>query len=156
MEMKKLIYLLILLFVVAAFATTAFGQKKDYKPGEKIEYKPNPSQEIWEEGVFVEPNYNGSQPIIRTKRTQYFPQGEQKATTWDAIRPLQVKPPDTAVAKAPDNGAPDKNLDETKNETGDDKKAEGNTPAAPGRAGGNGVMTREEILSYLHTPAKRS
>jgi hypothetical protein len=140
MKMKKIIYLIIVIFVAGALTAPASAQKRDYQAGEKIEYKPNPSQDIWEEGVFVEPTYDGSQPVIRTKPTQYFPQGEQKAVTWDAIRPLAEKP--LTTVKTPDNKTPDED------------EAEANTPPTSNRTGGQGVMTRADVIGYLraHLP----
>lgn len=107
------------------------AQKTDYKPGEKIEYKPNPYKDEWEEGgTFVEKTYDGSQPVIRFKPDQYFPQGEQKALAdWNQIRPLQAKP---------------------QNSRADENQAEN-----PGKENitttGEGLMSQADILNFLKT-----
>lgn len=57
---------LVLLTIALLFIADgqAFAQKKDYKPGEKIEYN---NYGTWEEATFVEATPDDSQPIIREK-----------------------------------------------------------------------------------------
>jgi len=105
----------------------AFAQKKDYKPGEKIEYN---NYGTWEEATFVEPTPDGSQPIIREKPNQFHKDGFQRATSWADIRPLTAKTTNKVPVK--------------------DTEADNNaiTPETTTDFG-TGLMTQEQVLSFL-------
>jgi len=122
-----------LLFI---FDIEAIAQKKDYKPGEKIEYlAATYPEELWEEGIFVGPSYDGSQPIIRQKPDQFHKGGFETAFHWNKIRPLgsgKVKP-------AP---IPTKEIKNPEDET---------TPDTAPTVEGKGLMTKTEIIEYLKT-----
>ena len=108
----------------------AFAQKKDYKPGEKIEWKSSDYPETWEEATFVKATPDGSQPIIRQMPNEFHKDGVQQATSWAKIRPLSAKTAD----KVPVNDTEaDKNT--TTPETTNDF--------------GTGLMTQEQVLSFL-------
>ena len=110
----------------------AFAQKKDYKPGEKIEYLAETyPKEVWEVGTFVEATPSGSQPIIRHKPNEFNPEGSQQATSWAKIRPLSAKTADRA----------------TVNNTEADNK----TASAATTDFGTGLMTQEQIVIFLRT-----
>jgi hypothetical protein len=112
----------------------AFAQKTDYKPGEQIEYFDHYTN-TWEIGVFVEKSYDGSQPVIRTKPSQYFPQGEQKALAdWSQIRPLQAQPQNNQA-------------DENRNPAKDEKPVE----QTPIKTTGEGLMSQADVLNFLKT-----
>ncbi|MDQ3798839.1 MAG: hypothetical protein M3384_05270 [Acidobacteriota bacterium] len=116
--------------------TQASAQKKDYKPGEKIEYlAATYPEEVWEEGVFVGKTYDGSQPIIRQKPDQWNKQGFQTASSWEKIRPLGSGAIKTAPANTDENEKPD-------NKT---------TTVAASKNDGKGLMTKAEIIEYLKT-----
>jgi hypothetical protein len=70
----------------------AFAQKKDYKPGEKIEYLAETyPKEIWEEGTFLYATPDGRQPVIKQKPNEFHKDGFQIGTQWDKISPLGTK-----------------------------------------------------------------
>lgn len=103
----------------------AFAQKKDYQPGEKIEYMSSSYPETWEEGTFVEATPGGSQPIILEKPNRFYKDGYQRAATWEKIRPLSAKTaPKTPAAKI--------NI----------------TPQST-KSFGTGLMTQAQVISFL-------
>ena len=109
----------------------AIAQKKDYKPGEKIEYLAETyPKEVWEVGTFVEATPGGSQPIIRQKPNEFSKGGFQLATSWDKIRPLG------AGKAAADN---ERKTEETEN---NENTAETTNDF------GTGLMTQEQVLSF--------
>lgn len=109
----------------------ASAQKKDYKPGEKIEYVVGGSYpEQWEEGTFVKATPDGTQPIIREKPNEFNKDGFQMATQWAKIRPLSAKSADKVA------------VNDT--EADNDKTASAATTDF-----GTGLMTQEQILSFL-------
>lgn len=110
----------------------AIAQKKDYKPGEKIEWKSSNYPETWEEATFVKATPDGSQPIIREKPNEFHKDGFQRGTSWADIRPLSAK---TA------NKIPLDNTDADDNTT---------APETTNNFGG-GLMTQAEVLSFLQT-----
>ncbi|HLM60913.1 MAG TPA: hypothetical protein VK308_08925 [Pyrinomonadaceae bacterium] len=130
---SRRIGLLVLLTIILLFigGIQAFSQKKDYKPGEKIEYLAETyPEEVWEEGVFVKAGYDGSQPIIRQKPDQFHKGGFETAFHWNKIRPLdsgkvKAAPPTNEIKNPKDKTAP----------TIEDK----------------GLMTKAEIIEYLKT-----
>jgi hypothetical protein len=127
-----MLFVLIILTVLATGVHT-FAQKTDYRPGDRIMYKANPNKDVWEEGTFVKKTYDGSQPVVRFKPDQYFPNGwEQALASWDQIRPYQAA---TQNPKA-NNDPPVRTVPQTPRNT---------TPAG----GGKGVMTKEEVLAYM-------
>lgn len=146
--MRKLNLLAFVAFAVIACVATVSAQKKDYARGESIQYFEHYTGN-WEEGVFVEPSYDGSQPIIRTKPNQYFPKGEQKATTWDAIRALPPIPVNPPAAKAPGNTQRDEQPGTVRMDRNGGREIADNVPAGMEGTGGKGVLTRKEIINYL-------
>ncbi|MEO7660551.1 MAG: hypothetical protein ABIV48_13130 [Pyrinomonadaceae bacterium] len=118
----------------------ASAQKKDYKPGEKIEYKSSGYPEIWEEATFLRATPDGSQPIIRQMPNEFHKDGFQRGTSWADIRPLSAKPNKASVVT-------NQNENPVK-DTGADKN--GTTSEATNDLG-NGLMTQAEVLSFLQT-----
>ncbi len=107
----------------------ASAQKKDYEPGEKIEWKSSGYPETWEEATFVRATPDGSQPIIREKPNEFHKDGFQRGTSWADIRPLSAKPVKPTV---------------------NDTEADNNTTTLlTTNDFGTGLMTQEEILSFL-------
>lgn len=128
----SLVLLIIALLFIAD--TQVIAQKKDYKPGEQIEYLAETyPKEVWEIGTFVEATPGGSQPIIRQKPNEFFKDGFQTATSWDKVRPLGAKK--TTAVNEPKTEATINN--ENTNETTTDF--------------GTGLMTQTEVLSFLQT-----
>src|SRR5687768_4703606 len=107
----------------------AIAQKKDYQPGEKIEWKSYNYPETWVEATFVKATPDGSQPIIREKPNEFHKDGFQQATSWDKIRP-----PAKTTNKVPVNDAQADNSATTSNVTNDF---------------GTGLMTQAQVLGYL-------
>ncbi len=119
--------------------TQASAQKKDYKPGEKIEYKSSGYPEVWEEATFVKATLDGSQPIIRQMPNEFHKDGFQRAASWADIRPLSAKPNKVPV---------DTNQNENPvNDTGADNRTTSETT----NDFGTGLMTQAEVLSFLQT-----
>jgi hypothetical protein len=123
---------LVLMTIVMLFIADiqAFAQKKDYKPGEKIEWKSSGYPETWEEATFVRATPDGTQPIIREKPNEFHKDGFQRATSWADIRPLSAKPANKAT------------VNDT--EADNDKTASAATTDF-----GTGLMTQEQVLSFL-------
>jgi hypothetical protein len=117
--MKKLICAAAVLCAAAAFVTTAFGQKKNYRSGEKIECKTSYSMDEWAPCTFVEQSYDGSQPIVKDA------QGFQKGLpNWDWVRsaaPAPAVPPPADDDREPNVAAPQ----------------------------GEGLMSQADILNFL-------
>lgn len=111
----------------------AMAQKKDYKPGEKIEWKSSGYPETWEEATFVKATADGSQPIIREKPNQFHKDGFQRGASWADIRPLSAIP-----NKAPDT-------------TNKNQGPIDNSRAETTKDFGTGLMTQAEVLSFLQT-----
>ena len=125
-----------LLFIVD---TQASAQKKDYKPGEKIEYKSSGYPEIWEEATFVRATPDGSQPIIRQIPNEFHKDGFQRAASWADIRAVSAKPNKVPVGT---------NQNENPvNATGADNR----TTSEKTNDFGSGLMTQAEVLSFLET-----
>ncbi len=93
-------------------SATVFGQADKYKPGSAIEYlDTSVYPPKWEKGVYVRATPGGSQPVIRQKPSEFFPEGSETATSWDKIRPVGPPPkppaepdPDPQPAPAEDAG----------------------------------------------------
>ncbi|HEX8287430.1 MAG TPA: hypothetical protein VF556_05515 [Pyrinomonadaceae bacterium] len=116
----------------------AFAQKKDYKPGEKIEWKSSDYPETWVEATFVRPSQDGRQPIIREMPNEFHKDGFERGTQWDKIRPLSAK----TANKTPVNTNQNAN-------SVNDVEAENKTTTT--KDFGSGLMTQAEILSFLQT-----
>jgi len=126
----SLVLMIIGLLVVTDIQASA--QKKDYVPGEKIEYKSSGYPETWEEATFVRATSDGSQPIIRQKPNEFSTEGFQRATSWAEIRTL----PAQAAVKTP---------------AGEIKAGINQTAPGPTKGFGKGLMTQAQVLSFLQT-----
>ncbi len=126
-----------LLFITDIQAT---AQKKDYKPGEKIEYKSSGYPEIWEEATFVRATPDSSQPIIRQMPNEFHKDGFQRAASWADIRPLSVRPNKASVVTNQNENPVD--------DTGADNNR---TTSETTNDFGIGLMTQAEVLSFLQT-----
>ncbi|CAG0996441.1 hypothetical protein BURK2_02705 [Burkholderiales bacterium] len=87
----------ILGLIALGFAATS-GAAPTYRPGEMVEFRSSGYPEKWEEVTFIGTTPGGSQPIIRQKPNAFSKEGNQRAASWDEIRPLGSKP---AAAPAP-------------------------------------------------------
>jgi len=126
----SLVLMTIALLFIADIQASA--QKKDYKPGEKIEWKSSNYPETWEEATFVRATPDGSQPIIREKPNDFHKDGFQRGTSWTYIRPLSAKSADKATVN--------------------DTEADNNKTASAATTDfGTGLMTQEQVLSFLQT-----
>ncbi len=130
------------LMVLANIAT---AQQDKYKPGDKIEYKVMGSYpEKWEKGgTYVGTTPGGSQPIIREKPNEFYPDGSQRAATWDAIRPMARAMPQIAQP-VPGVNAPDAKPDRVEPVQG--------KPVDGGGEAGNGcgaMLGENDILSFF-------
>lgn len=134
--MKNLYCFALAVLILVTFSFITYAQKKDYKPGEKIEYlAATYPKEVWEEGVFVKASYDGSQPIIRQKPDQFHKGGFETAFQWEKIRPLGS----VAVKPTPTN-------------TNDTEKTESKSATDTARnVESRGLMTKAEIIEYLKT-----
>ena len=121
------------LLILVTFSTIAFAQKKDYKPGEKIEYNDSGT---WVEATFVRVGEDGSQPMIRMNPTEIYPGGYERWTSWVSIRPLSAKSENKASV----------NTNRANNTKADDSTTKETT-----KDFGNGVMTQTEVLGFLQT-----
>ena len=130
-RIASLVLMTIATLFIADIQTSA--QKKDYKPGEKIEYKSSGYPETWEEATFVGTTLDGSQPIIRQKPNEFFKDGFERAASWASIRPLGAK-------KTTLN-------DEPKTEVTEDTEEATETA----NDFGTGLMTQAEVLNFLQT-----
>lgn len=126
---------LVLLTIALLFIADiqAIAQKKDYKPGEKIEY--NDSGE-WVEATFVRAGEDGRQPMIRMNPNEIYPDGYERWTSWVSIRPLSAK----SENKVPVN-----------TNRANNTKADDSTTKQTTKDFGSGLMTQAEVLSFLQT-----
>ena len=124
----SLVFMTIALLFIADIQASA--QKKDYKPGEKIEWKSSTYPETWEEATFIEATPDGSQPIIRQKPNEFHKDGFQQATSWANIRPLSAK-------------------FTTKAAVSDTEANNAKTASTATTDFGTGLMTQGQILSFL-------
>jgi len=127
----------IALLFIADIQTSA--QKKDYKPGEKIEWKSSNYPETWEEATFIRATPDGSQPIIREKPNEFHKEGFQRGTSWADIRPLSPKP---------NNKSP---VNDSRKENPVNDKETNNKEQTETTNDGGGLMTQAEVLSFLQT-----
>lgn len=127
------------LFVVATLAfllirdIEAAPQKKDYKPGEKIEYRSSSYPEVWEAATFIRATPDGTQPIIRQMPTEFSKDGFQRATSWAEIRPSGATKP--TYRREPEAAQP---------------KVTGER-AETARDLGRGLMSQADVLRFLRT-----
>jgi|CXWL01.1.fsa_nt_gi hypothetical protein len=123
---------LLALALVLSLTCSVTAQADKYKPGEKIEYKDTsvyPPK--WEQGVYVKATSDESQPIIRQKPSQFFPEGFERATSWENIRPLGQQPADPVKPKD------------------DPNKPIGLPPNPADGKGCAAVLTENDIVAYL-------
>lgn len=126
-----------IIVAVIGLGTVAFAQPEKYKEGDPIEYKVMGSYpERWEKGgTYVGSTPGGKQPIIREKPNEYYPQGSQRAGTWDAIRPTAKAGP---VKPDPKDDPP-----------ADDPNGPADPPADDGGEGCAGMLSENDVLSFL-------
>jgi hypothetical protein len=128
------LFLLVLPILLIA-SSSVLAQNKDYKPGEKIEWKSADYPETWSEATFLRATPDGRQPIIREKPNEFHKDGFERATQWDNIRrPLPKAPPAPAGSITKGATPPGAPIDEMPPNT---KKF------------GTGLMTQAEVLGYL-------
>lgn len=139
--MNKNMYLqrigsVVLMGITAVFFANIqlLAQTKDYKPGQKIEYRSSGYPETWEEAAFIKATPDGSQPIIRQLPNEFSKDGFQRAASWADIRPLR------AVKKVIANDEPKAKQTEIDPQTSDTEKDFG-----------TGLMTQSEVLTFLET-----
>jgi len=100
----KTSYRLLLLSLTCLLPTLRLAAEEthpNYTPGQKIEYREAIGGK-WEPGTFVGETPGGSQPIIRRKPSQFYPQGDQTAYAWADIRPAApAKEPAPPAIPAP-------------------------------------------------------
>ena len=133
----SLVLMTITLLFIADIQASA--QKKDYKPGEKIEWKSSNYPETWEEATFIRATPDGSQPIIREKPNEFHKEGFQRGTSWADIRPLSPKP---------NNKSP---VNDSRKENPVNDKETNNKEQTETTNDGGGLMTQAEVLSFLQT-----
>jgi hypothetical protein len=139
--MRNLRYFTFVLLIIVTFSTLTFAQKKDYKPGEKIEWKSSDYPETWVEATFVRPSTDGRQPIIREMPNEFHKDGFERGTQWDKIRPLSAKTADKAPVITNQN-----------NNSVNDTKAENNRNTSEITTDfGTGLMTQAEVFNFLQT-----
>ena len=79
------------LFMILILAVIAIAQAGNYKPGDKIDYL---DYGKWETGgTYVGATPGNSQPIIRKKPNEFYPEGSQTAWDWEKIRPTAAAKP---------------------------------------------------------------
>ena len=111
----------------------ASAQRKDYKPGERIEWKSSGYPEKWDEAIFVRATPDGSQPIIREMPNEFHKDGFERGTSWADIRPLGTK------KKIVNNEEKTQDPEDTENTLETTKDF------------GTGLMSLAEVLSFLQT-----
>lgn len=111
----------------------AFAQKKDYKPGEKIEYRSSSYPEVWEPATFIRATPDGTQPIIRQMPNEFSKDGFQRSASWTEIRPAGATK--ATVKHEPEVARPEV--------TGE--------PAETTRDFGEGLMSQADVLRFLQT-----
>ncbi|HEX8266315.1 MAG TPA: hypothetical protein VF596_12995 [Pyrinomonadaceae bacterium] len=139
--MRNLRYFTFVLLIIVTFTALAFAQKKDYKPGEKIEWKSSDYPETWVEATFVRSSSDGRQPIIREMPNEFHKDGFERGTQWDKIRPLSAKTADKAPVNTNQN-----------NNSVNDTKAENNRNTSEITTDfGTGLITQAEVFDFLQT-----
>ncbi len=81
----------VLCLIALGLAATSWAAPA-YRPGELVELRSSGYPEKWEEVTFVGTTPGGSQPIIRQKPNAFSKEGNQRAASWDEIRPLASRP----------------------------------------------------------------
>jgi hypothetical protein len=119
------------MLLVAAIETSA--QKKDYRPGEKIEYRSSGYPELWEAATFIRATQDGSQPIIRQMPNEFSKDGFQRAVSWTEIRPAGAKT--ATVNQQPKTAKPE----------------DAGEPAEPAKDFGGELMSQADVLNFLKT-----
>lgn len=138
----KIITTSVFIIVVLLFITNiqVSAQKKDYQPGDKIEYLASSyPKEVWEEGTFVHSTPDGTQPIIREKTNEFHKEGFQIAYQWAKIRPLSAKPNNETPVNTNQNNKP----------INDTEAGDAITTIETTNDFGEGLMTQAEVLSFL-------
>lgn len=129
---------------LTALTICAFAQEGRYKPGDKIQYKVMGAwPERWETGTYVGSTPGGRQPIIREKPNEFYPEGSQRAASWDTIRPAAQPPKEQPPKAQPPKQDPDppEPQDDPPPDNGADGEDEGNGCAA--------LLGENEVLGYL-------
>ncbi len=133
--------------VLVAWGAQAVAAQPAYRPGETVEFKSSSYPEKWEEVTFVGSTPGGSQPIIRQKPNQFSKEGNQRAASWDQIRPLGSRP---AAAPVVAQGAGSAKPQTAAADSAKAPSAATQTAASAGRGtAGGGLMSQAEVLSYL-------
>lgn len=138
--MRNLSRLTNILFVAILFATVAFAQEQQFNVGEKVEYKASGYPEVWEVGTVVKLIPSSNQVLIQMKPTEFYPNGFERAFAVADVRRITARPTNEPSASTNNNERP---------------RASGNA-ARTGRAtvadeGGTGLLTAQEVISYLRT-----
>jgi len=143
--------MLLMAGLLLAADSQAFAQKKDYAPGEKIEYKSSGYPETWEPATFVRATPDGSQPIIRQMPNAFHKDGYQRAASWTDIRPPAAAPNEAA----PPNPRPEANAEALGTrgiaDRGNVETPRSRTTTEAGGGPGSGLMTQAEVLAFLRT-----
>ncbi|CAN5604060.1 hypothetical protein BH10ACI3_BH10ACI3_00020 [soil metagenome] len=138
---RRILIAAVVLNVPFVLSAVAFAQADQYKPGDKIEYKVMGSYpEKWEkDGTYVGTTPGGSQPIIREKPSEFYPDGAQRASDWNSIRPMG-KP----------NAAPPKVTHPAPVLAPDDLPANNKFPAGDNDGGGcDSMLSEDDVLSFF-------
>lgn len=102
---------LLLASAAVAAAQTPPQQGPPFKAGDKVEYKAENYPEKWAVGTVIRELPGGKQLLIREVPTQFFPEGFERAYSFDQLRPVTPPPPPPAadgpaVKPAPETPAP--------------------------------------------------
>ena len=119
---------------LSAFQTEIAAQDTDFKPGEKVEYRESDYATEWKEGVVVKILPGNTQVLIRSKPDQWFKDGLEQAFVFSRVRRIANRPVNQPTTNA---NVVEKNTEDAKTETV--------------KTDGKGLMTKEEIFSYLKT-----
>ncbi len=134
---------------LAALSGTGMANAQTYQPGEQIEYKAQNWPEKWDKGIYVRDTPGGTQVIIREAPSQFFPEGFQRAYSLSDVRPVTQAAapqgqPDQAQAPAPPPARPRAApLARARPVAAPDQVPDG------GGVGGNGLMSQQDVLSFL-------
>jgi hypothetical protein len=142
MTLRLLVFAVFVASLIPSSVRVASAQNEVFQVGEKVEFKPNQFQDVWEEGTIVKvypPTGQGlKQVLIRHKspyNPQYFP---EEAYDVKFVRHLDAHP-----ANHP--AAPVENKNGTKQENGQEAKQ----PPANAKPEARGVMPKAEIIGYM-------
>ena len=120
--------------LLSGFQTEIAAQDTDFKPGEKVEYRESDYATEWKEGVVVKILPGNTHVLIRSKPDQWFKDGLEQAFVFSRVRRIANRPVNQPTTNA---NVVEKNIDNAKTETA--------------KTDGKGLMTKEEIFSYLKT-----